>query len=171
MSVCVCDHVAGWRVTRLYLYASISRLSGKRNYAIVSFAANAVRFVTGYREIGISVFLYRRGVQRRKCGMCSIQTCRLFILSLNRVAHLWQNVDKESWSTFSLGYVYPGGTLRRHLRMYAETSYIHQNETQEPLEPSLILALTKIHALIDLLATSSVISLTRQNNINNWKII
>jgi hypothetical protein len=66
VNLCVCDHVAGWRGVHLYLCASISRLSGKRNYVIVSFVANAIWFITGYTKIGASVFLYKRGVQTHK---------------------------------------------------------------------------------------------------------
>jgi hypothetical protein len=35
---------------------------------------------------------------------------------------------------------------------HAKTSFIKQNETQEPLEPALILALTRIHPRIEVLA-------------------
>jgi hypothetical protein len=44
----------------------------------------------------------------------------------------------------NLGYTYPRG--------YAKTSYINQNETQEPFEPALILALVKIRPRFEVLA-------------------
>jgi hypothetical protein len=52
---------------------------------------------------------------------------------------------------------------------YAKTSYINQNDTQEPLEPALILTLTKISPPIEVLACQkqAVISLTGQNHINH----
>jgi hypothetical protein len=64
-----------------------------------------------------------------------------------------------------MGYAYPQG--------YVKTSYINQNDTQEPLEPW---TSSDPHTHEDsspiwgagIPETGSVISLTRQNHINNW---
>jgi hypothetical protein len=42
--------------------------------------------------------------------------------------------------------------MRRHIEGYTNTFYVKENESQEPLEPALTLALTKILPRIDLLA-------------------
>jgi hypothetical protein len=59
---------------------------------------------------------------------------------------------------------------------YAKTSYINQNETQEPLEP-LISSDPRTHEDpspnwgAGMPETSSIISLTGHNHVNNWKYL
>jgi hypothetical protein len=64
-------------------------------------------------------------------------TLKIQYISLINISHLMRRcvraVRLEQWSSI-WGTRTPGG-MRRHPRGYAKTSYINQNETQEPLEP------------------------------------
>lgn len=77
--------------------ASISRLSGKRNYVIVSFVANVIWFIARYTKIGVSLFLFKKDVQTQNTkplivltaelelngsGVCAEQTFGRFLLLL-----------------------------------------------------------------------------------------